>query len=138
MSAVPTVRVVVTYYYYYYYSRSYRSVFAAKAMSARVAPEHTAETTETHDRLVIEALEQGVVVLISCAWLRSQENAVVLLRRQELPAAAVLSPQEAAAIFQSRERRVATLSYGKLLENTNAGKCTSAWILNRVFFRSFL
>ena len=113
---------------------SYRSVFAAKAMSARVAPEHTAETTETHDRLVIEALEQGVVVLISCAWLRSQENAVVLLRRQELPAAAVLSPQEAAAIFQSRERRVATLSYGKLLENANARKCTSAWIQPCVFF----
>ena len=79
------------------------------------------KANERIDEPVRERLLAGDIRLLSCAWLlsaesdaalgRSERGAVILLRRQELPDEASLTPAEAVAAFNRADRSVLVLSY---------------------------
>ena len=65
-----------------------------------------------HDQRVHASLLSRDVMLLRCSWLRSRPHGYVLPRRQDLPAEALLSPEEAAVLFARQDRRVCALTYG--------------------------
>ena len=60
------------------------------------------------------ALADGTIRLLSCDWLRAQPTGFVSPRHQDLPPAALLTPDAAASAFSEGDRRVGVLSYGWL------------------------
>ena len=76
-------------------------------------------------------LADGTVQLVRCSWLLSAEadaslgrgpsGEVLMVRRQELPAAAFFSPAEAAALLDRHDRSVLALSY-RWLTGTHPGE----------------
>ena len=65
-----------------------------------------------HDQRVHASLLSRDVMLLRCSWLRSRPRGFVLPRRQDLPPEALLSPEEAAALFARQDRSVCALTYG--------------------------
>ena len=59
-------------------------------------------------------LADGTIRLLSCKWLRSRVSYFILPRHQEMPSAALLSPEAATRAFGASDRRVGALSYGWL------------------------
>ena len=58
-------------------------------------------------------LRDGTIRLLRCGWVLDamSDRCATMGRRQELPAAALLPPAEAAALFSAGSRRVLVLSY---------------------------
>mmetsp|Transcript_50217 Transcript_50217/g.162315 ORF Transcript_50217/g.162315 Transcript_50217/m.162315 type:complete len:511 (+) Transcript_50217:2-1534(+) len=67
-----------------------------------------------HDQRVHASLLSRDVLLLRCSWLRSRPRGFVLPRRQDLPSEALLSPEEAAALFARQDRSACALTYGWL------------------------
>ena len=75
------------------------------------------------DGRIAERLRDGTIRLLRCDWLASSASDALLgrdpttgrpiiLRRQEMPAEAYFSPEEAEALFKQGDRSVLVLSYG--------------------------
>jgi len=75
------------------------------------------------DGVIAERLRDGTIRLLCCDWLASSASDAflgrdpttgrpIILRRQDMPAEAYFSPEEAAALFSRGDRSVLVLSYG--------------------------
>ena len=74
------------------------------------------------DKSIKDRLRDGTILLLRCDWLASSTSDALLgrdpttgrpiiLRRQEMPAEAYFSPEEAAALFSRGDRSVFALTY---------------------------
>ncbi|EOD27614.1 hypothetical protein EMIHUDRAFT_235469 [Emiliania huxleyi CCMP1516] len=63
-----------------------------------------------HDQRVHASLLSRDLMLLRCSWLRSRPRGYVLPRRQDLPSEALLSPEEAAALFARQDRSACALT----------------------------
>jgi hypothetical protein len=83
---------------------------------AKLPQEEGSVTTSNsrHDRLVVSALADSTLRLLSAEWLRNRPAGFVLARRQELPDEAFVSSEHARSLFEAHDRRVGALSYGWL------------------------